>query len=96
MQLEQGVGAVTNVDAVLCVEAVLLELAQLVEKLRHADDAGAPDQVGRVRVDEAGRQDVEVVRDLVDDNRVARVVAAGGAGNDFELARENVDQLSLA
>lgn len=74
VQVEQGMGAVADVDAVLGVKTVLLQLLQLVEELGDADNTGAANEVGCNGVDQARRQDVEVVRRAVDNNGVAGIV----------------------
>lgn len=96
VELEESMGAVADEDAVLGLQAVLLNLLKLVEELRHTDNTGAADKVRRLGVDQTGRQDVEVVGDAVNDNGVTSIVATGRACSDLELAREDVDKLSLA
>jgi hypothetical protein len=96
VQLEEGVSAVTDEDAVLVSEVVLLELLELVEELRHAHDGSRADEVDGLRVDQAGGQDVEVVSDTIDDDGVTGVVATGRASGDLELLGQEVDELALA
>ena len=96
MKLEKSMGAVTNMDATLAVETMLFQRFKFVEELRHADNAGAADEVVCIRVDQARRQDVKVISDLVDDNGMTGVVTSSRASNDLEGARKDVDKLSLA
>lgn len=77
VQLEQRVSAVADEDAVLGAQAVLLQLLQLMEELRNADNSGGTNEVDGLGVDQTGRQDVEVVGDAVDDDGVAGIVTTG-------------------
>lgn len=96
VKLEQSVGAVTDEDAVLVFEIVLLELLELVEELRHADDSSRADEVDGLRVDQAGGEDMEVVSDTIDDDGVTGIVTTGRASGDLELLGQEVDKLALA
>jgi hypothetical protein len=96
VKLEEGVGAVTDEDAVLVFEVVLLELLELVEELRDADDSSRADEVDGLRVDQAGREDVEVVSDTIDDDGVTSIMTTGRASGDLELLGQEVNKLALA
>lgn len=59
-------------------------------------DAAAADDVEAGRVDEARRQDVEVVGDAIGDDGVAGVVAALGAAAQLRVVGEDVDEFAFA
>jgi hypothetical protein len=96
VHVEHDMRAVGDVDAALGLEPMLLQRLELLEEARHVDDAAAADDVDAVGVDEARGQDVEVVRDAVGDNGVARVVTALGTAADLRFVCEDVGELALA
>lgn len=96
MHIEDDVGAVRDEYAALGVEALLVERLELLEEAGDVDNAAAADDVDAAGVDEAGRQDVEVVCDAVDDNGVAGVVTALGAAAQLRLVSEDVGELAFA
>lgn len=77
--MEEGMGAVADEYPVFGVEVVLVELLELVEELRDADDAGAANEVLGFWVDQTRWEDVKVVGHAVNDDSVAGIVAASRA-----------------
>lgn len=96
VEIEDDVGAVADENALLGVEAMLLESLELLEERGDVDDTAGADEVDALRVDETGGQDVEVVGDTVGDDGVTSVVTALGAAADLGLGAEDVDKLALA
>ena len=77
VQVEDDMGAVRYEDAVGSVKAVGLQSAELLEEGRDVHHAAGADQVDASWVDQARRQDVEVVGFAVGDDGVACVVSSG-------------------
>lgn len=97
VQVEADLGAVGDEDAVAdTLQAFGFEGAKFLEEARDVDDTARADQVELARrVDEAGWEDVEVVGDVVDDDGVARIVAAGGTSDHGGRGGEDVDELAF-
>ena len=74
VNIENDVCPVRNIYPVLGVQTVLVQSLELLEEAGYVDDATATDDIDAVRVDETGGEDVEVVRDTVDDDSVSGVV----------------------
>lgn len=48
------------------------------------------------RVDEAGRENVEIVGDVANDDSVACIVAASGSTTEMRTGCEDIDELAFA
>lgn len=74
MQVKADVGTVRDENALASGSQTLsLKLSQLLEEAGDVDDSAGADQVNAVGGDKAGGQDVEVVGNIVVDDRVAGV-----------------------
>lgn len=97
LHIKADMCAIRDEDALLdTVQALHAQRFQLREERRDMHDAAGANQVLAVGIDQAGREDVEVVGDAVGDNGVAGIVATGGATAECALLREDVDELAFA
>ena len=60
------------------------------------DDHARPDDVHAVRIQDAGRDQLQFIFFAVHNDRMARVVAALAAHDQIGFARENINELALA
>jgi hypothetical protein len=80
----------------LGVQAMLLQRLEFLEEGRNVHNTPATDDVHARGVDEAGREDVEVVGDAVRDDGVSGIVAALGAAAQLGVVGEDIDELAFA
>ncbi len=68
MEVEVDLAAVRDEDSVVDIgQALLLEFGELLEEAGDVEDDTGTNQVHAIRVDEAGREKVEAVRDAIRD-----------------------------
>jgi len=77
-------------------DAARLEHPDLVAEDGEIDDHAGAEDAHRVRVEDAGRDEMELERPELVDHGVARVVAALVADDEIRLLREEVRDLALA
>ena len=77
-------------------DPALLERRDLLDEEREVDDRPGAEHADRVRVEDAGRDEVELEGALFVDDGVSGVVAALVADDEIRLLREEVRDLALA
>lgn len=82
--------------AALGLQSMFLQALQFLEEGWDVDNTPAADEIDTRGIYQAGREDVEIVRDAVRDNGVARVVAALGATAELLVVGEDVDEFAFA
>ncbi len=78
------------------VHAAAFQAVNLLEQHFRINDDAVADNRGRVRADDAGRQQVQRIRFVADHHGVARIVAAVEAGNIVDLRADQIGSLALA
>ena len=77
-------------------DAVRLEVAELLDQHLEVHDRARADDALRVRIEDAGRHEVELERAVLIHDGVTGVVAALISNDHVRLLREEVGDLSLA
>jgi hypothetical protein len=80
----------------LGVQAMLLQRLEFLEEGRNVHNAAAADDVHARGVDEAGREDVEVIGDAVRDDGVSSIITTLGAAAQLRVVSEDIDELAFA
>lgn len=97
MQIKDHLSAVAQEETLAhTLQALLFQVVQLLEEGRHMYHDAGSDQVHAAGIDQARRQQMEVVGLAVGDDGMAGIVAALGSRAQLGLGTENVDELSLA
>lgn len=96
VNIEDNVCPIRDVYSVLGVQTVFVQCLQFLEEAGYVNDATATDDVDAVRVDETGREDVEVVCDTIGDDSVTGVVTTLSAAAQLRFVGKDVGELSLA
>ena len=76
--------------------ALFMQAVDLAQHRLGVDDHARPDDVDAVRVQDAGRDELQLILFVVYHNRVAGIVAALAAHDQISLARKNINELALA
>ena len=76
--------------------ALFVQAVDLAQDRLGVDDHARPDDVNAVRIQNAGRDELQLIFLVVYNNRVAGVVAALAAHHQIRLACENINELALA
>ena len=76
--------------------ALFVQAVDLAQNRLGIDDHARPDDVDAVRVQDAGRDELQFILLAVYHNRMAGVVAALAAHDQIRLACENINELALA
>ena len=77
-------------------DAVTLEIRELVAEDLEIDDRAGPDDAERVRVEDAGRHEMQLERPVLVHDRVPGVVAALVPDDHIRLLRQKVGDLAFA
>lgn len=98
MQVEANMRSIRHEDALSAAcKALCFELLELLEEGRNVYNAAGADEVDLAgRIDEPGREDVEIVGDVANNDGVARIVTACGATAEVCTSCEDIDELAFA
>eukprot|EP01139_Manchomonas_bermudensis_P011326 Amastigsp_a342605_14.p3 type:complete len:143 gc:universal Amastigsp_a342605_14:460-32(-) len=88
--------AVGDFEATVRRDAAFLDRVELLEKLRNMEHHSVAENIHRVRIHDAAREQMERVLFAVRDDRVARVGAAVEACNNIVLGGEDIGEFAFA